>query len=915
MSLKEAAAAEQADVPAALWLFGKAQFDERKWELRLNGAVIEMEPRPLEILLVLLRHAGETVTRDELLLAVWGHTYLSENTLSNAIAKLRKAIGDHDQSMVVTVHRIGYRLAVPALRRELEEPHKRQPQLAAGDGVPRRHPWELVRQLAPSVNAEIWLARHPDTDELRVFKFSQDGTRLSSLKREATLSRVMQSALGDRIGAIPVLDWNFDQPPFFIECEYGGSSLPDWAEAEGGFGNLSLSLRIELIAQTVEAVAQAHSVGVLHKDLKPSNILIDKDADGRWRVRLTDFGSGGFTDPARLTELASIRMGFTQALAAENEPLSATPLYLAPELLQGQSPTVQTDLYALGVMLYQCVIGDLRRPMAPKWERDVGNELLRQDISDAASGDPEQRLASARELAERLRSLDARRAQAEEAQQLEMRRRNAEKALERSRAVRPWLIALIGSMFVGLTTTLWFYRLSEQSRAETLRQFNTTQAVNDFLDNDLIASANPDVGGSTQITVLDAIRRAANKIDARFAHSPSLAVTLHQTIGNTDRTLGDYASAEAEFRRAKAIADQLPAGNSDVAANSDLLLAQTLAYENRYDEAAALLGKVEDIGRRQPFADPMTDVRLWDVRAMLDRHRTDLRTATIDAERTLAALHKMKLKHPQVYEANAQSVFLMQLHAARDLQDSGRRDEAEKIERPLIDELTQRRGAADPLTIRVRQLLVENLMQNSRLDQAGALLPPLLRDAAASLGGTNRLSLEIQRVAALVYEAQGKLPDAVASSTLAEAGYRKLFGIDNDSTVQMMMDSARISAEANLLPQAIDRYQEAFAAAMRIQGPDGLLTQLVGYGLVDTYLNTGRPDPVRPLLKNLDPDALARAAPDASWDARLTYEKARLERLSGNADAARSLFKTALASVRGDDHVRTKIEEEIASSQ
>src|SRR5579859_865397 len=98
-------------IPAAIWTFGAVCFDERRWELRVGSQLVEIEPRPLEILLCLLRHSGETVTREELLLAVWGHPHLSENTLSNAIAKLRKAIGDPDQTAIVTVHKIGYRLS------------------------------------------------------------------------------------------------------------------------------------------------------------------------------------------------------------------------------------------------------------------------------------------------------------------------------------------------------------------------------------------------------------------------------------------------------------------------------------------------------------------------------------------------------------------------------------------------------------------------------------------------------------------------------------------------------------------------------------------------------------------------------------------------------------------------------------
>ena len=71
----------------------------------------------------------------------------------------------------------------------------------------------------------------PRSREARVFKFSVGGERLSAIKREATLMRVLRDTLGERADLVRVLDWNFEAEPYFIECEYGGESLPDWARA------------------------------------------------------------------------------------------------------------------------------------------------------------------------------------------------------------------------------------------------------------------------------------------------------------------------------------------------------------------------------------------------------------------------------------------------------------------------------------------------------------------------------------------------------------------------------------------------------------------------------------------------------------------------------------------------------------
>ena len=88
-------------------------------------------------------------------------------------------------------------------------------------------------------------------------------------------------------------------------------------------------------------------------------------------------------------------------------------LYTAPEVLEGKPVTLQADIYALGLMLYQMVVGDLSRALAPGWRREVADELLCEDIAVAVDGSPERRLGNALRLAERLRALESRRRQRE----------------------------------------------------------------------------------------------------------------------------------------------------------------------------------------------------------------------------------------------------------------------------------------------------------------------------------------------------------------------------------------------------------------------------------------------------------------------------------------------------------------------
>ena len=99
--------------PLYLWRFNDCEFDEAQLRLSVAGAVVAMEPRPLQVLAELLRHAGEVVTKDELLQSVWQGRDTVEHVLATAVGKLRKALGEN---LIQTVPRIGYRFAGTAER-------------------------------------------------------------------------------------------------------------------------------------------------------------------------------------------------------------------------------------------------------------------------------------------------------------------------------------------------------------------------------------------------------------------------------------------------------------------------------------------------------------------------------------------------------------------------------------------------------------------------------------------------------------------------------------------------------------------------------------------------------------------------------------------------------------------------------
>lgn len=327
--------------------------------------------------------------------------------------------------------------------------------------VPRRDNWRLERQLGEGGFGEVWLAVHEKTKAKRVFKFCFEAARVRGLKREVVLFRLLKETLGDREDIAQILDWDFDHPPFFIEVEYTeGGDLHVWAERKGGLAAVPLETRLDLVAQVAVALGAAHSVGVLHKDIKPANVLISEPPDdGAPRARLADFGIGLVTDREALVGKGITVAGLTQTLLSSSTPSTGagTQLYMAPEVIEGKPATTLSDVYALGVLLYQMIKGDFHHALAPGWERDVEDPLLVEDIGACVDGNPDRRLGGATELATRLRSLVERRAAREE----EARTRQAvEQARKRRRQ-----LTIATAMGISLTVIAGLFALRENRRA------------------------------------------------------------------------------------------------------------------------------------------------------------------------------------------------------------------------------------------------------------------------------------------------------------------------------------------------------------------------------------------------------------------------------------------------------------------
>ena len=176
----------------------------------------------------------------------------------------------------------------------------------------------------------------------------------------------------------------------FLSMEYIDGE--DLASLLQRIGYLSNEKALDIARQLVAGLAAAHERGVLHRDLKPANVMLD----GRGRVRITDFG-------------------LAVAVSDEARDVSGTPAYMAPEQLAGKGATIRSDIYALGLVLYELYTGtrafgartlaelreqkDTLTPTAPSELRPGIDPLVERVIARCLEHEPQQRPAAAAQVA------------------------------------------------------------------------------------------------------------------------------------------------------------------------------------------------------------------------------------------------------------------------------------------------------------------------------------------------------------------------------------------------------------------------------------------------------------------------------------------------------------------------------------